>query len=162
MKRLSPALACLWLGLSCRGAPSGLHLGPLPADWTQVRVRGGEVVYHHRGGGAIAASGACQPGRTEDVPLDVLTNHLLFGVQVVRDARDSLTLDGREARRAHVLGRLDGVPVELELVVLKKDGCTYDLQLVADPATFAARQPDFRALLGTFSAPSGPGGPRRP
>jgi len=116
------------------------------------------MVYHHRGGGSISVSGKCQPGRIEDVPLDVLTNHLLFGVEVLRESRDFVTLSGREAQRSHLLGTVDGVAVEMELIVLKKDGCTYDLQLVTAPADFAARRTDFAAFGRGFAVPRLPAG----
>jgi hypothetical protein len=67
----------------------------------------------------------------DDPPLEVLTRHLLMGFT----ERETLTqtlepMDGRQALRTHVRARLDGVPVELILVVLKKDGCVYDFTWV--------------------------------
>lgn len=155
------AVFTLWLGLACCAAPVAYSIGPLSAEWTRSHVHAGDLVYHHRNGGTISVSGKCQPGRVEDVPLDVLTNHLLFDVQVLRESRDSLTLSGREAQSTHILGMVDGVTVEMELIVLKKDGCTYDLQLVAAPADFAVRRTDFVAFGRGFAVASLPGGARR-
>ena len=59
--------------------------------------------------------------------------------------------DGREALRTEVTAELDGVPIALDLVVLKKDGCLYDLQLAAAPATLSQRQPDFTNFVSAFS-----------
>ena len=61
-------------------------------------------------------------------------------------------LDGREALRSRHTAKLDGVPVELELVVLKKDGCVFDFTYVAPPGQAEARMPDFDALLAGFHA----------
>ena len=43
--------------------------------------------------------------------------------------------------------RLDGVPVKLELVVMKKDGCTVDLYLVAPRPAFDERRVDFERFV---------------
>lgn len=126
------------------------RVGPLPAEWQPWHVKGAHLVFHHRAGGTIAASGQCPAG--DDVPLAVLTSHLLFGIETRQElGRDLFTLDGRQALRTRLLGELDGVPVALELVVLKKDGCVYDLQLIAAPSELAARQRDFAALVQGFA-----------
>ena len=60
-------------------------------------------------------------------------------------------MDGREALRTVARAKLDGVPRELELVVLKKDGCVYDFALVAPPGRpFTDAQATFRAMLDSF------------
>lgn len=126
------------------------RVGPLPALWQRLQFRGADVVFRSSTGGTIAISGQC-PGN-EDVPLDVLTNHLLFGIANHQEPSRSLfTLDSRQALRTHLRGELDGVPIELELVVLKKDGCTYDLQLIAGPQHFASCLRDFEAFVQGFT-----------
>jgi len=132
------------------------RIGSLPAAWRPSSPHGADLAYRRSGGGIIAVSSSCN--RTEDVPLDVLTNHLLFGVEAqVEHGRTAFTLDGRAALRTQLSGELDGVRVELELVVLKKDGCTYDLQLIAAPAIVAQCQPDFAAFVQGFATLTGPG-----
>lgn len=124
--------------------------GSLSADWSRVAARGARLAFRHRGGGTLIVNAECPP--PDDAPLDVLTNHLLFGLSARREvSRRSLTLDGREALRTEVRAELDGVPVALDLVVLKKDGCLYDLQLVTGPSTLASRQPDFTSFVSGFS-----------
>lgn len=166
---LSLAVLGLLSGLTCACAPTGrltnqvytrgritYRIGALPAAWQPVQVKGAEVAFHHRSGGTIAASAQCPSG--EDIPLDVLTNHLLFGFasQVVLD-RTLLTLDGRAALRTHLRSELDGVPVEFDLIVMKKDGCTYDLQLLSSPDRFASVQRDFDGFVRGFTTtPSSP------
>lgn len=136
------------------------RIGTLPAAWQLHPGRGGDVIFHHPGGGTIAVSAQCPSG--DDVPLDVLTNHLLFGFGAQQQhGRRLFTLDGRQALRTQLRGEMDGVPVELALVVLKKDGCTYDLQLITAPGQLAARQSDFDAFVQGFTtqpgAPAGEG-----
>ena len=39
--------------------------------------------------------------------------------------------------------KLDGVPMQYDIYVMKKDGCVYDLVYVAPPGRFAAGAADF-------------------
>jgi hypothetical protein len=151
---LSVLLACAGPGsfvnqVYRRGAVA-YRVGPLPAAWERVSVGRLNLVFRHREGGTLAVNATC-PHR-EDAPLHVLTNHLLFGIEAQREkSRTPITLDGRAGLRTRLTGELDGVPIEMELVVLKKDGCAYDLQLVTSPQRFAARQPDFDGFLRGFT-----------
>lgn len=166
--RISSLLCCVvpLLALSACAAPSfqnnvyrngrvAYRIGELGEDWRRVLVQGGQLAFHHRDGGTISVAGWCKD--LEDVPLDVLTNHLLFGVEVSREERERITLDGRAALRTLVRGELDGVPIAMETVVSKKDGCTYDLQLIAGLSSFEKRQDDFeRLVVGFATTPAKP------
>jgi hypothetical protein len=132
---------------------TGYLIGAPESGWQRLEVEGGDVAYKHRDGGTIYANRMCKD--VEDVSLDVLTNHLFFDMEIDREVqREEITLAGRGALRTHVLAELDGVPVELVVVVMKKDGCTYDMALVADRNTFEAREPDFNRFLETFQETS--------
>lgn len=133
------------------------RVGALPAAWTPFHRRGAEVAFRKSSGGTITARAYCPS--SEDVPLDVLTNHLLFGFesQVVL-GRMELTLDGRQALRTQLRAALDGVPIEMDLIVLKKDGCTYDLQLLGAAGQLVRYRPDFEAFVRGFTTtPGAPG-----
>ena len=132
-----------------RDAQTAYRVGPLPEAWHRLTLAGGDVAFRHDSGGSVLAEGLC--GSAKDTPLDVLTNQALFGIEAKQErSRVPITLDGRAALDTHLVGTLDGVPIELELVVLKKDGCTYDLQLAAGPDTFAARTGDFHSFVAGF------------
>lgn len=133
------------------------RVGPLPPEWSRLPLRGGgDLAFANHEGGTIYADSTCgQP--SEDGPLPVLLRRMLFDVQVVRElSRRELTLDGRRALATHLVGELDGVPVELELVVLEKDGCVYDLGLIAGEAAFPERRPDFERFALGFETVGGP------
>ena len=152
-----PLLGLLLAG-ACSGAPPYRVVSP-SASWQRLPDAGDRVAFHHDGGGTIAANATCD--KADDVPLDVLTNHLLFGIDDRREqTRTPITIDGRAALRTRLDGKLDGVPVALELVVLKKDGCTYDLLLIASPGAFAQREPEFTRFVAGFSQGSGRGSSR--
>ena len=65
-------------------------------------------------------------------------------------------LADRDALRTRVHARLDGVAVRLELVVLKKNGCLFDLTYIAAPEVFAAGYADFERVVNGFDYPVEP------
>jgi hypothetical protein len=130
--------------------------GRLGPEWKRIRVEDANLAFKHQNGGAIVCNAICGDNDIRDVPLDVLINQSLFGVEDQNEiSREALKLDSRAAVRTHVSGTLDGVSIDLDLVVMKKDNCTFDFQLVTTPGTFAARQPDFEQFFQGFRKISG-------
>ncbi len=121
----------------------------LDPAWKRIHEQGA-VTFSNRDGGAISVDAFCE--RTDDVPLDVLTNHLLIGIgQRTERRRQGIVLDGRAALRTELDVFLDGVPLVLDLVVLKKNDCVYDLELIADRRIFAARLDAFNSFVASFA-----------
>jgi hypothetical protein len=148
------ALVIASLAAASCGAPGYRH-GHLPAGWSAAQRSAADVLYHHGHGGSIAAGVHC--GDHDDVSLDVLTNHLLIGIeQRAERARRPLVVAGRAALRTQLDGRLDGVLVALDLVVLKKDGCTYDLLLVGERSHVERRRVDFDRFVAGFTTQARP------
>ncbi|MBX3250607.1 MAG: hypothetical protein KF901_25745 [Myxococcales bacterium] len=121
-----------------------------PAGWQRLSVGRSNDLAWERAGAVIQINGACRDSL--DIPLVALTNHLLVGFterEIV--AQELVPMDGREALRTHVRAKLDGVARELVLHVLKKDGCVYDMALVAPPGSpFDAARASYDALLESF------------
>ena len=125
------------------------RVGHLSRAWERVSLSEGDLAFKHEDGGTILANATC--ARAGDAPLDVLANHLLFDLESLEElSRNELTLDGRRALRVHVQAELDGVPVELDVVVIKKDGCTYDFVLIGGREAFAERRDDFEIFFRGF------------
>lgn len=157
----SSALACgggpALRGNVFEGEETRYRVGELGPGWQRLDVADqNDLAFHHEGAGAIVqVNSSCDP--TSDVPLTSLTNHLLIGF-TERDIRDQrvIPMDEREALRTHVVARLDGVPRELLLVVMKKDDCVYDFALITPPdASFAQAAPEFERFVGGFSTSVG-------
>lgn len=140
-----------------QGAETSYRIGQLPQGWRRLEVEGhNDLAWSH---GELAAviqlNASCDPDL--DIPLVALRSHLLIGFtdREVRDER-LVPLDAREALRTHVVAKLDGVPREMVLMVLKKDGCVYDFALVAPPGPpFERARQDYRSLVGGFRAGGG-------
>jgi hypothetical protein len=126
------------------------RVGELPAGWRRVEVDDNDLAFHRRGMGTISVNSTCSD--YEDVPGVALVNHLLFETTERRFLREEVvTLDGRGARHVIVEVELDGVPIELELFVLKKDGCVFDLGHVRGRTADAAARRTFLAFVERFA-----------
>ncbi|MCE9668747.1 hypothetical protein LY474_13060 [Myxococcus stipitatus] len=128
------------------------RVGELPRHWRRVYLEGNDLAFSEEGTGRAFSVNATCKGH-DDPSLQVLTRHLLTGFTEREDLGQRLVpMDGREALRSRYRVKMDGVPVELELVVLKKDNCVFDFSYVAPPGMAAERMPDFDALLAGFHA----------
>lgn len=148
-------------GGSLRGAiytdnEARYRIGPLGEGWVRLELEENDLAWHDpRMGAVVQINSTCDP--FQDVPLTALTNHLLIGF-TDRQFRSSeiVPLDGREALRSHVVAKLDGVPRELLLYVLKKDTCTYDFALIAPPgSSYERAEPEFERFVSGFTTDVG-------
>lgn len=162
----SPWLAALVPVLALSACGGGPHLrgrvyqddeahyriGELGSGWAPITVQDNDLAFHNESLGAIVqVNASCDPAT--DIPLTVLTNHLLAGF-TARDiqSEDLIPLDGREALRTHLVASLDGVPRELLIVVLKKNDCIYDFTLITPhDASFPRAQTVFEGFVAGFS-----------
>ena len=126
------------------------RVGRLPPEWRRVQVDGNDLAFQRRGMGTISVNSTCS--EYEDVPTVALVNHLLFETtERTFIEEETVTLDGRGARHVVVQVELDGVPVELELFVLKKDGCVFDLGHVRGRASDPAARAGFLEFVARFA-----------
>ncbi len=126
-------------------------VGQLPDTWKRVEGFGGDVGFIDKDTGAVVlANASCD--EYEDASLSVLTKHLLIGFTARETlSAKELTLDGREALETTLAAELDGVPVKMTLVVLKKNHCVYDMSLIAPVDLFDGKATDFAAFVQGFS-----------
>jgi hypothetical protein len=128
------------------------RVGKLPETWHRVWLEGNDLAFSEEGTGRALSINATCEGH-DDPPLPVLTRHLLAGFTERQEVSQRLIpLAGREALRSRYLAKLDGVPVQLELVVLKKDNCVFDFSYVAPPGLAEERMADFEGVLAGFEA----------
>jgi hypothetical protein len=125
------------------------HIGELGSGWQRVAVEDNDLAFHHRAHGTISVNSTCH--EYEDVPEQALMNQLLFGTRD-REYRveETITLDGRGAMHDVVDLTLDGVPLTLEVYLLKKDGCVYDITRICARNAFEQGRNDFLAVVQGF------------
>lgn len=130
-----------------KGAETTYEIGPVEPGWERVSVNGqNDLAWHNASKEAVMhVDSKCDPSL--DIPLTALRAHLMIGF-TERDvlSEETVPMDGREALRTHFTARLDGVPREIVMQILKKDYCVYDFALITPPG------PPFQETLGDFDA----------
>lgn len=130
------------------------HLDPPGTGWERVRFSGNDLAWTDGGGRVIAVNSECEDHG--DPPLKVLTDHLLIGFEQREVlSRNPVQLAGRAALHTSMLAQLDGVPVRLELLVLKKDGCVFDLTYLGPPDRTSQGLEPYHRLVDSFSTEEG-------
>jgi hypothetical protein len=152
-------LAAALGGFACGGATfsQGVYsnefvtyrVGQVEPGWERVQLDDDVLAFHHDKLGTVSITSTCSD--YEDVPEEALLNHLLFGMRE-RNFRseETVTVDGRGALHAVIDVQLDGVPVTLEVYLLKKDGCVYDMTLISSREAFAGARGVLTRLIAGF------------
>jgi hypothetical protein len=159
-----PLLPCLLL-LACSGLDHGVfvkdHLryrvaAPTGPGWRLASMQDNDLAWVSSDDGEMLAMNATCADHG-DPSLEVLTSHLLLGfTDREQEEQRTETVDGREALRSRYRARLDGVPVDLELLVLKKNGCVHDFTFVAPLGLRAVHRAAFDALVAGFKQETAP------
>ena len=140
-----------------RGEQTSYQIGPVSDGWTAVTVnQQNDLAWHNEAKGAVMhVDSDCDPGL--DIPLTALRSHLMIGFTEREVVEEELVpMDGREALRTHFTAKLDGVPRDILLQILKKDDCVYDFGLVTPPgSSFEDALPDFDRVLAGFTTATG-------
>jgi hypothetical protein len=130
-------------------AHAAFRLGALGPGWQRQHSDADVAFYEPQLDAMIMANSECVA--EHDAPLQVATNTLLIGFtdrQIVHE--ELVPLAGREALHRRMRAKLDGVALTLDLFVIKKDGCIYDLVYLAPPETMARGASDFARFVAGF------------
>ena len=134
-------------------------VAPPGAGWTEMSVddaNGAWFSEEHRA--SLLVNSHCEG--VEDAPLEALTRHLSIGMterEVLKEER--VMLSRREALVTELQAKLDGVPRQMLILVMKKDGCVYDIVLDAAPESFDGARPAFEAMKDTLEVRARPDAP---
>ena len=145
-------------GAVYRDGPVAFQIGAVPAGWRPVEVTDASLAYRDETHGASVLLNARCRRPDEGTPLVALTNHLLMGStarEVVSQVAEPF--DAREALHTKLRAKWDGVPIALDIYVMKKDGCTYDFVYMVDPSAFDSAARDFESFVHGFRTLPGSG-----
>ncbi len=122
------------------------------AQWQQVSFADNDLAWvNQKSSHVLAINATCEAHG--DPGLDVLTTHLMFGfTERTLRTRGTKMIDGREALLSNYVARLDGVPVEIDVAVLKKNDCVHDFVYVSPAGRAAEHRAQFEQLLAEFTA----------
>ncbi|HKU36550.1 MAG TPA: hypothetical protein VJR89_00345 [Polyangiales bacterium] len=125
------------------------RVGALDAAWQPVEASGNDLAFYRHGMGTISVNSTCR--QYDDVPLSALVRQLLFDTTERKvQLEETVTLVGRGAQHVIVDLELDGVPLQLELFVTRKDGCVFDLSHVRARAADPDARRQFLAFVHDF------------
>lgn len=132
------------------------RVGELGQTWSRLLLKQKTLAFRAPDKSATIATNAFCGENFDDAPLEVLARHLYIGVEGLNvESQKELVLDGRRALSTVWNGRMDGVPVKLETVSVKKDECLFDFYYITSPSadTFARHRADFERFAGGFAYP---------
>ena len=150
--------ASLQGGVYRDGAVS-FRVGGVPAEWRAVHVDQATLAFRDESRRASILLDARCHRKDDDVPLVALTDHLMMGTTAREiDSQVTIPFDGREAMHTVMRAKLDGVPMDYDVFVYKKDDCIYDFVYVAAPDS--DREPGsgtaaFERFVASFHALTG-------
>lgn len=122
--------------------------------WKKVGFADNDVAWTGPNGAVLAMNATCRD--YGDPSLEVLTTHMLMGfTDKELKGRKAFMLDGREALESTYTAKLDGVPIDITVVVLKKDGCVHDFSYVAPLGQGSAHRAALDTLLDGFTTTEG-------
>jgi hypothetical protein len=102
----------------------------------------------------ISINSSCRPtqrAELDHMDLQALTNQLTYGItDPAKRSERNLTIQSVPALESQVEGRMNGNPIAIKTVVLRKNSCVYDLLYMAPPAHFAENEPDFDHFVASL------------
>ena len=156
---MRPVLLLLLAGCAARHARTsdaleGRYVPGTPKDsaWTAQKPGGADYAWWNATLGSSLYTDSNCGVRFEDTSLSVLVNRLFAGIADRRDVDErDLMIGGRGALYRARQGTLDGAPIEVGAVVMKRDSCTYDFVLIAHPDVYEAAAPALWEVVEGFS-----------
>lgn len=133
------------------------RVGILPSTWKRKKLSYRAILFTNKiHNSSIGVDAFCK-GSFDDAPLNVLTNQLFYGMtDQKKPVQKDVVLDGREALRTTIKGKIDGADVVLDVVVLKMNECVFDFQYVSRPDDYKEGVSDFETFYGGFQYIKGP------
>lgn len=112
------------------------RVGDLPDGWRLMKTRVRTVSFYNGELGASISTDAFCGSSVEGRRIDSLSGELISALEKREVLGEKeFELDGRGAVRQLVRGEMDGMPVLLDLVVVRKNGCVFDFYSITPGAS---------------------------
>lgn len=128
------------------------RVGKLPEGWERMRSGARVISFYNDSLKSSVSTDAFCGRAVGDRRLDALGGEILSALdERTVISEKTIDLDGRGASRQVANGKLDGVPVQVDLVVAKKNGCTFDFYAVTPRGADPRVTEMFEQFFGGFS-----------
>lgn len=126
-------------------------VGELPEPWETLKTNVRAVAWYNPELLSTISTDVLCEATAGDRPLSVVAGDVAAAIEdrTVSNVQ-KFTLDGRGALREKVVGSVDGVPLEMDLVVLKKNNCAFNMMAVASPQDMPSVRPYFEDFFNGF------------
>ena len=135
-------------------SPKGYRVVLPGEEWTVAERGEADLELRHRTTPAAMLANADCGARVAARSLDVLSRHLLIGLQSRTTVeRGEVAVHGRRAAHTVLDGRLSAKdePVRVETYVMTDGRCVYDFAYAAPPRFFETWRAAFRGFLESFA-----------
>lgn len=142
----------LFLSISCSQHRLIKPIQTLGPEWIPVQIKGAEQAWIiPQEGSSMLIDSHCK-SKDQDIPLNALTAQLLIGMtNQTLIAQKPVSFQDREALVSTFLLKVDGALQKMHILVLKKEGCVFDVVLSTPESTFEKRLPDFEKIQQLFT-----------
>lgn len=114
-----------------------------------MKLERGDYAYRTPTGNGVTVASSCE--RYSEAPLKVLTRQLLFGSRDIDyKKQEPMEIDGVEALYTSLSAKTEGVPIFMEIVVLSKLQCVFDISLVGKKQLNDSEMIEFLAFAKSF------------
>jgi len=134
-----------------RSRDTAYSIGVLSEEWKRIDLRGGDIAFWNEALKAtITVNSTCNE-RIGNESLNNLVDFLLVGFSDKKmERKEEVIVSGQRAVNAVYRGKVKDTYVKLNIVVLKKDRCVYDLTYASLPESFDLGIEEFREFVSQF------------
>lgn len=127
------------------------YVGKLPDGWQDLKTGAKTASWYNPEYLSTITTDVLCEASAGDSPLESVAGDIVAAIEdrTVTDSRE-FTLDGRGALRETVSGSVDGVPLMMETVVVKKDNCSFNMAVIAPPGEMPNVRPFFDDFVNGF------------
>jgi len=127
------------------------RVGVLSHDWERIHPEVRAVAFYDQSSQSTIATNAFCRETFEDAQRADLISSMTGGISRLKILHEEeLELDDRTALKRHMSGELDGVPIELEHVLVKKNNCMFDFVAISEVPMTDKVQTDFASFYQSF------------
>lgn len=127
------------------------EVGPLPEGWERISTRARAISFYNADARSSISTDAICSRSVQERPLASMASDIASALEgrSISDQREFM-LDGRGALRQRVVGKVDGVPTAVDMVLVRKGGCVFDFYDVSPAQADAAVTEAFETFFMAF------------